>query len=672
MNKIFKLFFMIFLFVMSFFCVVSVDGTKVQAASYDSYYTSVNTTSGQNLISSLRKIISNGHSTLSYSGLWGAYYDTDLKPGTNYIWDMYSNHNFTVGSDQAGNFSKEGDKYNREHSVPKSWFNDAAPMHNDLFHVYPTDGYVNGKRSNYPFGEVDNPSYTSGNGSKLGDSSFPGYSGTVFEPIDEYKGDFARTYFYMATRYNSEGTNTFSHTSEGKAVFTSSYPYLTTYATNLFIKWHTEDPVSEKEINRNNAVQTKQKNRNPYIDHPEYVNVIWGDGELEEPAPSTYKVTYSCGSEVTFNYTDNTEYTSGSLISKPNVTPVKTGFEFVGWTANTNTRELWDFNTNKITKNLTLYPLFKANSPEAFTGDVSTIKTQLLANFNEIESATKATTASGYKKVESASELNVGDKILIVNDTNKKAISTTQNKNNRGTADIVISNDSISEINSGVEVITLDNGSSDGTFALSTSSGYLYAASGGNYLRTQSTLDANASFKIDIASGIATIISQTSSDRNQLMYNPNNGSPIFGCYKAGTQTAVSIYKEVAGVAKTYEATDVGIRFSYYVSLDIYNAFVDDYDFGFEYDTEVLTNVYTEQVTYNGKSCVRVSISFDNITDYTKTYSVKPILVKEQQKSYGVQSTAYNVKTLAEYYLNSYSGNDSNVAKYRSLLESIMA
>ena len=319
MNKIYKLYITILLFVMSLFCVLSVDGTKAEAASYDSYYSSVDTSSGKNLINSLRTIISTGHSTLSYSGLWDAYKTTDLKPGTNYIWDMYSNHNFTVGTDQAGNFSKEGDKYNREHSVPKSWFNDETPMHNDLFHVYPTDGYVNGKRSNYPFGETNSPTYTSGNGSKLGSSSFSGYSGTVFEPIDEYKGDFARTYFYMATRYNSEGNNTFDHTSQGKAVFTSSYPYLTTYAINLFTKWHLQDPVSEKEINRNDAVQAKQHNRNPYIDHPEYVNVIWGGGEYVEPTPTTYTVTYSCGSGITFNYTDNTKYPGLDIVKDGNV-----------------------------------------------------------------------------------------------------------------------------------------------------------------------------------------------------------------------------------------------------------------------------------------------------------------------------------------------------------------
>lgn len=673
MNKIYKFYSIVLLFVMSLFCVLSVDGTKVEAASYDSYYTTVDTSSGKNLINSLRRITSAGHSVVSYDGLWQAYRTTD-KTSDGYVWDMYSNHKYQFGVDQAGNFSKEGDKYNREHSVPKSWFNKDKPMYSDLFHVYPTDGWVNGLRSNYPFGEVDNPSkQPTGNGSKLGPSSFPGYSGTVFEPIDEYKGDFARTYFYMATRYNSDGDNKFDHTSNGQAVFTASYPYLTTYATNLFVKWHLQDPVSEKEINRNDAVQQHQHNRNPYIDHPEYVNLIWG-GEYEAPTPtpSTYTVTYSVGSGVTFSYSDNTKYTSGSLISKPNVNPTKTGFEFVGWTANTNTRELWDFNTNKITKNTTLYPLFKASSPDAFTNDVSTVKTQLLANYTSTTTETGEVVASGYKKVTSSSELSVGDKIIIVNDSKKLAMSTAQNKNNRGVASVEISAGVINTLSSDVEVITLENGSSTGTFALKVNTGYLYAASSGdNWLRTQSDINANSSYKINITSGSASIVAQGSNTHNTIMYN--NSANIFSSYASGQQ-AVSIYKETsgAGTVTTYEPTDVAIKFNYYVSTDIYNAFVDDYDFAFEYDSSYITDVFFESVTYNGQKCVKVSVIFDNITDYTKTYSVKPVLVKKEdntQKAYGTQSTSYSVKSLAEYYLNNAS-NDATVKKYQSLLDYI--
>ncbi|MDD6301759.1 MAG: endonuclease [Bacillales bacterium] len=238
------------------------------------YYNSItNDLVGDDLITALSKVIytSNG---VSYSGLWDAYKTTDIKPGTNYIWDMYSNENYVVGgSKQGANYSKEGDSYNREHSIPQSWFSEKSPMKSDLFHVYPTDGYVNNRRSNYPFGEVSSSTYKSKNGSKLG-KCINSSIGTVFEPIDEYKGDFARTYFYMLTRYKSQIG------SWGGGVFKGSFPYLNTYFLDTYIKWAIEDPVSEKEIARNEAVYKIQKNRNPFIDHPSYLFRAFDDNYI--------------------------------------------------------------------------------------------------------------------------------------------------------------------------------------------------------------------------------------------------------------------------------------------------------------------------------------------------------------------------------------------------------
>ncbi len=150
-------------------------------------------------------------------------------------------------------------------------------MVSDLFHVYPTDGKVNGMRSNYPFGEVGTPSSTSTNGSKVGTCSYPGYSGTVFEPIDEFKGDFARTYFYMATRYETliDGWSANSTTADAILNETEDQVFEDWYL-NMIIEWHNADPVSQKEIDRNDAVYAIQNNRNPFIDHPEYVAQIWG------------------------------------------------------------------------------------------------------------------------------------------------------------------------------------------------------------------------------------------------------------------------------------------------------------------------------------------------------------------------------------------------------------
>lgn len=241
--------------------------TNIFAQAPTGYYNSTRNLCGEELRQKLSTIISS-HTALSYDDLWDAYEQTDLRDN-GMIWDMYSNCQFDFGRDQCGGYSRECDCYNREHSMPQSWFGEASPMKTDLFHVYPTDGWVNNKRGNLPFGEVSNPSYTSGNGSKVGPCSYPGYTGTVFEPIDEYKGDFARSYFYMSTCYANKNLGQ----SSGSAMFSGSQ--LKQWAVNMLLEWHHNDPVSQKEIDRNNAIYGIQHNRNPFIDCPYFVDAIW-------------------------------------------------------------------------------------------------------------------------------------------------------------------------------------------------------------------------------------------------------------------------------------------------------------------------------------------------------------------------------------------------------------
>ena len=248
------------------------------AQAPNGYYNSIDGKQKIALKTELHNIIK-GHTPLSYSALWTAFTDTDKKPNGK-VWDMYSDvpessppYEYTFITDQCGNYNAEGVCYNREHSFPKSWFNDASPMYTDLFHLYPTDGYVNGRRGNHPFGEVGISSWTSQNGSKLGKNTTNGYTGTVFEPIDAYKGDFARSYFYMATRYEDKIANWTSD-----MLSKDKYPAYKQWAVDLLLKWHREDPVSTKEINRNNVIYTSyQYNRNPFIDYPELVEYIWGN-----------------------------------------------------------------------------------------------------------------------------------------------------------------------------------------------------------------------------------------------------------------------------------------------------------------------------------------------------------------------------------------------------------
>ncbi len=238
------------------------------------YYNPANGLSGTALQQALHNIIDD-HDTQTYGALWNAFPDTDKKSNGK-VWDVYSDvpggtppYQFTFYSDQCGNYGGEGDCYNREHTFPKSWFGgEVYPMNSDLFHIYPTDGYVNGKRSNFPFGEVGSASWTSQNGCKVGSNNYPGYNGTVFEPIDAYKGDLARNYFYMASRYLGEDNSW-----PGSPMVNGSQPK--EWALNMLFEWHKDDPVSQKELDRNDAVYDIQDNRNPFIDHPEYVDMIW-------------------------------------------------------------------------------------------------------------------------------------------------------------------------------------------------------------------------------------------------------------------------------------------------------------------------------------------------------------------------------------------------------------
>jgi len=235
-----------------------------------------------------------GHTDVGYDGLYSVYINSDniIVSGNNRVYDMYSiKANGTadyyyshVSGDRCGNYTGESDCYNREHTFCDSWLGAASPQRSDAHHIVPTDGYVNNRRSSYPHGKVGSVTWTSSNGSKLGSSDpSTGYTGTVFEPIDEYKGDFARMYFYVATRYENLIDGWVSNGSASEILNGTEYPAYKPWFINLLISWHTQDPVSTKEIVRNNAIYTFQHNRNPFIDHPEYVTQIWGGGSNAFP-----------------------------------------------------------------------------------------------------------------------------------------------------------------------------------------------------------------------------------------------------------------------------------------------------------------------------------------------------------------------------------------------------
>jgi endonuclease I len=215
-------------------------------------------------------------------------------------------YSYTLGTKQCGNYAKEGDCYNREHQFCEAWYGSQSslPIYSDLFNVIPTDGYVNNRRSNYPYGQVSSATWTSTNGCKVGPNTSAGYTGVVFEPINAYKGDIARAQFYVSTRYYTEDASWSTSGGTNKCELLSWY-------SSLLYKWHMQDTLSQKEIDRNNAVYGIQGKRNPFIDHPEYVAEIW----FTTMAPSVISVKCQNSTSIVIDFS---RYLDSTVAVNPN------------------------------------------------------------------------------------------------------------------------------------------------------------------------------------------------------------------------------------------------------------------------------------------------------------------------------------------------------------------
>ena len=314
-----------------------------QAAIPENYYVDVNAQKNpDNILNALNGIIKD-HNVISYSGLEPYYEQTDFYADS--LWDMYSTCHFTMAD---ANVPQKAvcDGWNKEHLVCQSWLG-GGPMVSDLFNVYPTDARINNLRSNWPYGVVSgtfdgfskDPDHH-GLG-KLGSSTTPNV-GTVYEPDDNYKGDFARSFFYMVARYRTNILND----GNGAKMFTSSPTNLTDYSLSFLLEWHRNDPVSQKEIDRNQAVYGIQHNRNPFIDYPELVEYIWGSrvGQTVDLASMTptcegggtveqvkYGVSWSVGGTVL--YVDSvTENRAIPALPDAPASCSETSDVFMGWT----------------------------------------------------------------------------------------------------------------------------------------------------------------------------------------------------------------------------------------------------------------------------------------------------------------------------------------------------
>ncbi|WP_294219968.1 endonuclease [Chryseobacterium endophyticum] len=309
------------------------------------YYNGTSGLAGYALKSKLHDIISSKNINWNYSDLQNLYNQTDLDKyydhtaaNTTYLLDIYSEipsgpdaYEYT-SAQMIGSASAEGQGWNREHMMPQSTFYSNYPMYSDLFYVIPTDAKINQLRSNYPYGMVGSTIYyTFSNSSRIGNCAIPGitYTGRVYEPINEFKGDVARSLLYFAVRYEGKlGTFNFNNDTNPSSDTnpldgTEERSYDPAYIAML-LQWHQQDPVSQREIDRNNAVYAIQKNRNPFIDNPSWINAIWSQtaDAVAPQAPTNLSATQNSAYFTTLSWTPSTStdvigykiYQNGTLI----------------------------------------------------------------------------------------------------------------------------------------------------------------------------------------------------------------------------------------------------------------------------------------------------------------------------------------------------------------------
>jgi len=207
----------------------------------DAYYDATFNLREEDLKGALKTIVSANYKNLGYTGARDAMYGSIDNDGGK-VTCVYTGRQATFNTRSGAN----SNSFNTEHTWPQSLFNSNEPERADIHHLYPTDVNANSRRANYPFGVVSNATWTEG-GSKLG--------GSIFEPRDDHKGDAARSMFYFAVRY----TNYSSFLTNQEAVLRT---------------WAEENPPSQKSTNRNDAIFNVQKNRNPFVDHPEFLERI--------------------------------------------------------------------------------------------------------------------------------------------------------------------------------------------------------------------------------------------------------------------------------------------------------------------------------------------------------------------------------------------------------------
>ena len=333
---------------------------KISAQCPQNYYDKAYGKKGVELQKALAEIITNDYRPTYYGKNGATEPYTDPNTGTTYIpncsdgdtcntykavqfldklmndstYDIYSYPCCDINIVNSYGTITEGQQcnvYSFEHAFCQSWFSPSQsngtcehnynypfPTCSDLHHLFPTDHYINSTyHNNYPYGEVWAAVRISQNGTKMGypniaccNDSIKGKM--VFEPAKEFKGDIARALLYISVRYMNEDDNFATNLIIDKSQFKP-------WALEMLKKWHKIDPVSQKEIDRNNTIFAIQHNRNPFIDHPELVELIWGSdsiydtfgqsGSYDTQRPTLKKINLT-GNILELEFSENLEKTS--------------------------------------------------------------------------------------------------------------------------------------------------------------------------------------------------------------------------------------------------------------------------------------------------------------------------------------------------------------------------
>ena len=488
----------------------------------ETYYANADGLSGKELKTAMHDIIRKSLKAVSYNSLDEKYKITD-KRSDGYLRDWYDN---------TTNYSLNGGGWNKEHLVPQSWFKEASPMKSDIVHVVPTDIDMNSARGSLPLAEVGQKSNKCYSTYCIwGTCKTPGYSGTVFEPNDEIKGDIARIYFYMATCYENLILNWKGNSTQSTAYDVidhnggSQYKPYKQWYMDMLMRWSENDPVDEIEIARNEGVKQVQGNRNPFVDYPGLEDYIWGD-----------KV------DVAFSY-DNYNAEPGSVVYRPTFSAeTSDDGKTITVTLSTTTEGADIFYTldgSTPTTTSTLY-----TQPIVLT-ETTTVKAIAATDEKQSGVAEQTFTIGGanpptgqgiFVKVTATSQLVSGAQYLLVNEENSKALVDISNsRGNPGNVNITSNQIDMSNSANNATPFVMEKTSS-GSWTMLLGSNYIAHPSKGNSLGVSATADATAQWNISVSGSEATITNKSTGYIMQY----NKSASLFRCYSSNQQS-VQLY-----------------------------------------------------------------------------------------------------------------------------------